>query len=118
MRSHAIRLTPAALAIAGLLWSLPALAQQQQQEPVTARPYKKVSVEVAPPVSDPSFEAFRQQLTDIVQRKDRAALGALIVPKGFFWERETGNTADESKSGLDNFAAATGLDAEDGSGWD
>src|SRR5687767_7151371 len=70
------------------------------------------------PINDPSFEAFRKQLGDIAQRKDRKALSEHIVSEGFFWERESGNGADEKKSGIENFAAATGLEAPDESGWE
>ena len=91
------------------------LAPQDRAPP---KPYKKVAVTLPSPISDPSFEAFRKQLAEAVQRKDRNAVGALIVPQGFFWEREGGNGADEKKSALDNFAAATGLDAKNGSGWE
>jgi hypothetical protein len=105
----------AALALASLLWGPgPAAAQ----EPAPPKPYKKVSVTLPAPVVDPSLDAFRKQLGDIVQRKDRAALTLLIAPKGFFWERESGNGADDKKSGIDNFAAAIELDAKDGSGWE
>jgi hypothetical protein len=118
MLSLPARSIAAALAVAGLLLSGVALAQPAPQEPAPPRPYKKVSVTLPAPVADPSFEAFRKQLADIVQRKDRAALSALIAPQGFFWERESGNAADEKKSGIDNLAAATGLDNKDGSGWE
>ena len=39
------------------------------------------------------------------------------MTKGFFWQREDSNDADPKKSGIDNLAAAVGLDAPDGSGW-
>lgn len=120
----------AALALGSLLLSgaIPAVAQappgaqqgapQQPPEPAPPKPYKKVAVTLPAPVNDPSLDAFRKQLADIAQRKDRAALAPLVVGKGFFWERESGNGADEKKSGIDNFAAASGLDAKDGSGWE
>jgi hypothetical protein len=96
-----------------------ALAQEQSAaDAASSRSYKQVAVTLPVPVTDPAFSGFRRQLMDIAQRKDRPALGRLVVTQGFFWEREGGNAADESKSGLDNFAAATGLDAPDGSGWD
>ena len=41
-----------------------------------------------------------------------------MVTLGFFWDRENGNGADRHKSGVDNLAAAIGLDNPDGSGWD
>ena len=42
------------------------------------------------PIADASFDAFRKRLGEIAERKDRAALAALIVSKGFFWEQEGG----------------------------
>jgi hypothetical protein len=118
MPSLAIRSIAATVALAGLLLCGAAIAQQTAQEPASPKPYKKVLVSLPAPVTDPSLDAFRKQLADIAQRKERAALAPLIVSKGFFWEREGGNGADEKKSGIDNFAAATGLDAKDGSGWE
>ena len=93
---------------------------QQMQTPqfAPAKPYKKVAATLPPPVNDPELDTLRKQLGEIAQRKERAALAPLVVSKGFFWERESGNGADEKKSGLDNFAAAMGLDLKDGSGWD
>jgi hypothetical protein len=104
----------AALALTCLLLSGAALAQPGPPDPAPPRPYKKVAVALPSPVDDPSFDAFRKQLAEVAQGKDRAALGALIVPQGFFWEREGGDAADEKKSGIDNFAAATGLDEQGG----
>jgi hypothetical protein len=118
-----IRPIASIFALTAFLLSAPAFAQQLPDIKLPTlqappKPYKKVEVTLPPPVTDPSFETFRKQLGDIAQRKDRAALAALIAPQGFFWERENGNAADEKKSGIDNFAAATGVDAKDGSGWE
>src|SRR5690349_19368916 len=107
-----------AVTLAVFLLAGAAMAQQQAQERVPPKPYKKVAVTLPAAIADPSFDAFRKRLADAVQRKDRNAVGGLIVSQGFFWEREGGNGADEKKSALDNFAAATGLDAKDGSGWE
>jgi hypothetical protein len=92
-------------------------AAQTQQSPA---PYKAVAVTVPEPLKDPSFGAFRAELGKIAERKDRAALARLVVSKGFFWERESGNSADPKKSGIANFAAAIGLDSPDDpdTGWD
>lgn len=102
----------------GFLASNPgdALAQAQDK----AAPYKSVAITLPESLKDPSFEAFRKALAAIAERKDRAALTKVIVSKGFFWERESGNGADPKKSGIANFAAAIGLDnAEDpDAGWD
>ena len=89
---------------------------QQAQQPAPPKPYKTVPVTLAQPYSDPSFDAFRKQLADIANRKDRAALGRLIA-NNFFWMGEKGDKANKKKSGIDNLAAAIGLDAKDGSGW-
>jgi len=90
--------------------------QQQAQQPAPPKPYKTVPVTLAQPFSDPSFDAFRKQLADIANRKDRAALGRLIA-NNFFWMGEKGDKANKRKSGIDNLAAAIELDAKDGSGW-
>jgi hypothetical protein len=95
----------------------PAQPQQQAQQPAPPKPYKTVPVTLAQPYNDPSFDAFRKQLADIANRKDRAALAKLIVANNFFWMGEKGDKANKKKSGIDNLAAAIELDAKDGSGW-
>jgi len=77
-----------------------------------------MAVTLAKPIADPSLDAFRRELADIARKKDRAALAAKVVAKGFFWQREDSNVADAKKPGVDNLAAAIGLDAKDGSGWE
>ena len=57
--------------------------------------------------------AFRKQLAAVADKHDRAALAKLVVTKGFFWDRESGDGADRTKSGIDNFAKAIGLDLPD-----
>ena len=81
------------------------------------KPYTPVAVTPAGPFNDPSFEAFRKNLADIAERKDRAALAKLIVAQGFFWVQDK-DLADKRKPGIDNLAKAIDLDAKDGSGWD
>ncbi len=94
-------------------------AQQQQQPQVApAGPYKVVTINAPAPIKDPSFDTFRQQVGEIAKRKDRAALGRLVVAQGFFWEGEKGDKADKRKPGIDNLAAALDLNAKDGSGWE
>ncbi len=102
----------------------PATAQQrppqQQAAPKVAppKPYKTVALKLPAPVGDPTFEAFRKQLGEAAQKKDRAALGKLVVAQGFFWEGENGDKADKKKSGADNLAAALGLARKESEGWD
>ncbi len=81
------------------------------------KPYKPVAVTPPTTFTDASFVAFRKQLADIAQRKDRAALAKLVVAQGFFWMQDK-DMADKRKSGIDNLAKAIDLDAKDGSGWD
>ena len=88
---------------------------QQQQGP--NKPYKAVAVTAPKPMDDPSFEAFRKQLGAIAEKKDRAALAAL-VSRNFFWMGEKGDKADKKKSGIDNLAKAIGLDGKDAEGWE
>src|SRR5882757_3935819 len=74
------------------------------------KPYKPVAVTLPQPYSDPSFEAFRKELGEIAGRKDRAALAGEVVARGFFWMADGGDKANKRKPGIDNLAAAIGLD--------
>jgi hypothetical protein len=106
----------------------PARAQGQDQVPLPpggfkplpaapVKPYKAVAVILPATYDDPSFVAFRKQLDEAVQKRNRAALGKLVVAQGFFWVQDK-DVADKHKSGIDNLAKAIDLDAKDGSGWD
>jgi len=86
-------------------------------QPAPPGPYRQVAITLPKPYGDPTLDAFRKELGDITKRKDRAALAAKVVAKGFFWQREDSNGADPKKSGIDNLAEAIGLDAPDGTGW-
>ena len=93
-------------------------AQQPSQAPAPAPgPYNPVAITLPPPLNDPSFDAFRKQLADIAQKKDRAALARLIAAD-FFWIPEDTDLADKKKSAIDNFAKALGLDGTNAVGWD
>jgi hypothetical protein len=81
-------------------------------------PYRVVAVTPPQAINDPAFETLRKQMGEIAQRKDRAALAKLVIGQGFFWERENGDRADKTKPGVDNLAAALGLNDRDGAGWD
>lgn len=85
--------------------------------PAPVKPYNPVAVTLAGPFNDPSFVAFRNQLADVAQHKDRAGLAKLIVSHDFFWIQDA-NKADPNKSGIDNLATAIGLDSADGGGWE
>ncbi|MFZ0053281.1 MAG: hypothetical protein WAL09_00450 [Pseudolabrys sp.] len=81
-------------------------------------PYKPVAISPPKAISEATFEAFRKQINEAAQRKDREALTKLVIGQGFFWLGEKGDRADKRKSGVDNLAAALGLNSKDGAGWD
>lgn len=82
-----------------------------------AKPYHALAVTPPGHFDDPGFLAFRKQLADAAQRKDRAALTKLVVPQGFFWIQDK-DLADKRKSGIANLAMALDLDGKNTPGWD
>jgi hypothetical protein len=112
-----VALTPN-LALAQALPEPPhGLQQLPPPPPAPLKPYTPVAVTLPPVFNDPTFIAFRKNLADIAQQKDRAALAKLIVTTGFFWLQDK-DLADPSKPSIDNLAKAIDLDAKDGSGWE
>jgi hypothetical protein len=105
-----------ALTLAGALLPASRTAQAQPSAQLPP-PYKPVAITLPPPMNDPSFDDFRKQIAQIVQKRDRAALAPLVAPN-FFWVPEDGDIADKSKPAIDNLAKAIGLDGSDGYGWD
>ena len=114
------RRRPGRRAAAAILWllvgfgaTLPATAQTTQaSKPAPPRPYRAVTVALPPALDDPAFVAFRRQLADTAERKDKAALTALIVPQGYFWVREPGTPDEPDRPAYDRLAAALGLDGD------
>lgn len=96
----------------------PPANQPLQLQLSAPKAYEPVAVKPAEPFKDPSFDAFRKQLSEVVKRKDRAALQRLVVTQGFFWESESGDKINKRRSSFENFAAAVGLDDKDGAGWE
>ena len=78
-------------------------------------PYKLVPITLTSFLNDPSFDAFRQELAQIAQKKDRAGL-ARMVAASFFWIPEDSDIADKNLSPVDNLVKALGLD--DATGWE
>jgi hypothetical protein len=98
----------------------PAQAPGQSPTPSTTvapGPYKPVPITLPTGLKDASFDAFRKQLAQIAQKKDRAAL-ARLVAANFFWVPEDTDMADKTKSGIENLAKALGLDGPDAIGWE
>jgi len=97
--------------------ALPPAAGLAEQAAPALKPYKPIDITLPGLTVDKSLDAFRKQLTGIVQRKDRAAFARLVAPKDFFWEGEVGGTFDAKRSGIDNLVAALRLGEADGRGW-
>ena len=116
--------TVGGLAATSLLAQQPAAPAQQPAPgqplaPALAppKPYKPVTIKLPVPVADPAFVAFRKQLGDVAQKKDRAALAKLVAASFFFVTGEK-DAADKKKPGIDNLAKALSLDGKDGvAGW-
>jgi hypothetical protein len=123
-RLPVISFVAAALVIAGVLaprsvsaqGQPPAQGQGQPPAPAVG-PYKAVPIKLAPAMNDASFEAFRKQLAEVAQKKDRAALAKLMASH-FFWIPEDKDLADKKKSAIDNLTKALNLNDKDGFGWE
>jgi hypothetical protein len=87
-------------------------------QPSAPAPYKPVAVTLPKGTADASLDAFRNEIGEIAERKDRAALASRVSAKGFKWERADGKMTDARRSGFDQLAAAIDLSNADGSGWD
>ena len=124
LRLPSIHLVAATLVITGVLAPVSLLAQGQppahppgQAAPVPPGPYKPVAIKMPAPLNDPSFDAFRKELAQVAEKKDRAALAKLVAAR-FFWVPEEKDLADKSKPPIDNLAKALGLDGADAFGWE
>jgi hypothetical protein len=92
-------------------------APPQPPQPAPPKPYKPVTIKLPTAVADATFVAFRKQLGDIAQKKDRAALAKLVAASFFFVNGEK-DTADKKKPGIDNLSKALSLDGKDAAaGW-
>jgi hypothetical protein len=88
----------------------------QEQDTVPVGPYKPVPITLPPVVDDAAYVAFRKQLGEVAQKKDRAAL-AKLVAASFFWVPEDMDVVDKAKPPVDNLAKAIGLDRQGAPGW-
>ena len=86
-RLPSIHIIAATFVIAGVLAPVSVLAQGQppgQAVPVPPGPYKPVAIKMPAALNDPTFDAFRKELAQVADKKDRAALAKLVAPH-FFW---------------------------------
>jgi hypothetical protein len=100
---------------AAFLLIAPAVAQLPS-EPTA--PYKPVAVTLPTPAADPSFVAFRGAIAATARSRIYAELEALVLPQGFFWDRDFASAYDPKKPAVDNLAMAIALEHRDGAGWD
>jgi hypothetical protein len=85
--------------------------------PAPIKPYTPVPITLPSAFDDPSFIAFRKNLADTAQKKDRAELAKMVVATGFFWLQDK-NLADPALSGIDNLAKVLDLDSKGQNGWE
>jgi len=102
-------------ALAAFLLTAPAAAQVLPQP---SAPYAPVGIVLPAPYPDPSFAALRAAITAAAKSRLYADLEALVLPHGFFWERDFANAYDPKKPSVDNLAMAVALEQSDGIGWD
>ena len=96
--------------------SSPGLPNLKPPPMAPIKPYQTVAVTLPKEFKDPKFVAFRKQLGEIAEHKDKAALGKIVVGQGFFWMQDK-DVADKKKTGLANLAIALDLDSKEGAGW-
>jgi hypothetical protein len=108
-------LVPAALLLAVAIAH--AQSRSAGPRPPPHKPYDLVSVEIPVAAENATFAAFRNELAEVAKRRIFAELAAVVVTRGFFWDRDFGNGFDPTKSGVENLAAAIGLEADGGAGW-
>ena len=112
----AVLIATALTAAVGLIE--PSLVEPALAEPLRPpKPYTPVAITPPPAFADESFVAFRQEFAAVAKGRIYAELARLIVPDGFFWERDFGNGFQASKPAVDNLAAAVRLEHDGGVGW-
>jgi hypothetical protein len=85
--------------------------------PVAANPYQPVAVKLAAGPADPSFATFRNDFAAVARGRVFERLARYVTVHGFFWDGDFANGFDPKKSGVENLAAAVGLERGTGGGW-
>jgi hypothetical protein len=112
---HRSRRIPIILAV--VLAAPQAHAQGGSRLPVATKSYQPVAVKLPAPPADPSFSAFRKKLAAVARGRVFDSLAHYVAVQGFFWDRDFSNGFDPKKSGVENLAAAVGLERGTGGGW-
>jgi hypothetical protein len=90
-----------------LCLALPATAAAQAPAPV--KPYTPLPAAMSYAQPDPSLDAFRARLREIVKRKDLKALRPHVIARGYFWDNDWYRVFAAKKPGFDNFVNAYNL---------
>ncbi|MEI7806077.1 MAG: SH3 domain-containing protein [Hyphomicrobiales bacterium] len=120
--------TTAALVFAVLLCAAPAPAQApnppaaKPSAPKPAalpaeKPYAPLALTMRNAPDDPSLTAFRNELVAAAKGRVFSDLARLVVPRGFFWDRDFGGAFDPKRPGAENFATAIRLERAQNAGW-
>lgn len=92
------------------------LATATAQSPLP-KPYAPVTITRPAASDDASFITFRKKFAAATKSRLYAELAALVVTRGFFWDRDFGHSFDPGRPAVDNLAAAVALEHDNGSGW-
>lgn len=105
------------LTIAAMIGVVAAWAARAEPSALPPKPYRPVEIVLPPAAGDAALERLREELAAAARRRVYADLARLVVPQGFFWERDFARRNDGRRPGVDNLAAAVRLEAHDGAGW-
>lgn len=83
----------------------------------TTRPYAVVAVTLPPIFADANFDAFRAKIAAVAKRRVYAELAELVMPQGFFWDRDFDAEFVSRLPSVDNLAVALRLERREGAGW-
>jgi hypothetical protein len=111
------RLVARSIAIAALASGLAPSSLPAQTPADAPAPYPAVALKLPEEHADGSFAAFRKELADVARTRIFAELARIVVTPGFFWERDFEGAFDPKRSAAENFAAAIGLERNNGAGW-
>jgi hypothetical protein len=93
----------------------PCAAAAAQPSPLPPKPYAVVTI--TRPAANASLLAFQARLAAVAKPRLYAELAPLVVPRGFFWDRDLHHAFDPQRRAVDNLAAAVALERHNGIGW-
>jgi hypothetical protein len=102
------------LAAAASCFAGTAAAQPEQRPP---KPYTPVAITPPAPSDDEKLATFRTEIAAVAKGRIYADLERLVLPQGFFWDRDYDHGFDPRKPAVDNLAVALALEHRNGIGW-